>query len=294
MTSPVLALDVGGTKLSAALVAADGEVTFARRVPTPAAAEALFAALVDVVDGVICDAGSPALQGIGVSLAGWDELPLREGLEERHPGIAVRVRNEGVCFAVAEHWLGAGSGSANLLGMLIGSDVGGGLILDGRLIDGGTGNAGQIGHVVVDPVGPVCSCGGIGCLQAIARGPNVVAWARDHGWVAAGSAAEPELAASARAGDPVASAALALAGTAVGIVIASAAALLDLDLVVVGGGLAESGDVLFGPLRRAVERHLCVPYGKRLEVLASGIGAHAGLVGAAALVHRGDAYWSGG
>jgi glucokinase len=291
MTPPVLALDVGGTKMAAALVSADGEVTLTRRVPAPDDAEAGFAALVELAEGVFRKAGSPVLQGIGVSLTGWDELPLRERLEQRHPGVLVRVRGQAVCFTVAEHWLGAGSGSANLLGLVVATEVGGGLVLGGRLVDGGTGNAGQIGHVVVDPVGPICSCGGIGCLQTIARGPNVVAWARDHGWVAAGSAAEPELAASARAGDPVASAALALAGSAVGIAIASAAALLDLDLVVIGGGLAESGDVLLGPLRRAVKRHLCVPYGRRLEVLASGVEPQAGLVGAAGLVHRGDLYW---
>lgn len=294
MTAPVLALHAGGTKLTAALVAADGEVTLARRVSTGAGAEAAIAALLALSESVFREAGSPALQGIGVSCAGWDDVPLRQGLEERHPGLPVRVRSDAVCFAVAEHWLGAGSGSANLLGLTLSAEVGGGLILGGRLVDGATGNAGNIGHVVVDPVGPICSCGGIGCLQAIAGGPHVVSWARDHGWVAAGSAGAAELAASARAGDPVASAALALAGSAVGIAIASAAALLDLDLVVVGGSVAEAGEGLLGPLRRAVERHLCVPYGKRLEVLASGVGPQAALLGAAALVHGGERYWPGG
>jgi glucokinase len=309
---PVLAIDIGGTKLAAGLVATDGAVSLARRLRTPSGegAEAVFTAVVELAEAVILDAGSPALQGIGVGCGGpmqwpeavvtplnlpdWVDFPLRRRLEERHPALPVRVHNDAVCFAIAEHWVGAGSGSANMMGIIVSTGVGGGLILGSRLIDGGTGNAGHIGHVVVDPVGPVCNCGGIGCLQAIAKGPNVVAWAREHGWVAAASAAGPELAASARAGDPVASAALALAGTAVGIAIASAAALLDLDLVVIGGGLADSGEVLLGPVRRAVERHLCVPFGKRVEVLVSGVGAHAGLVGAAALVHRGDAYWSAG
>jgi glucokinase len=309
---PVLAIDVGGTKLAAGLVTADGAVTVAQRIPTPTGRgpEIIWNALTELADAVLAEAGSPALQGIGVGCGGpmewpagrvtplnmpdWQDFPLRERLQKRHPGLTVRLHNDAPCFTAAEHWVGAGRGSEFMMGMVVSTGVGGGLILGGRLVDGGTGNAGHIGHVVVDPVGPVCNCGGIGCLQAVARGPAVVEWARQHGWVAGADAAGPELAASARAGDPVAASALALAGTAVGVAISSVAALLDLDLVVVGGGLAESGEVLFGPLRRAVERHLCVPYGKRLEVLPSGVGQHAGLVGAAALVHRGDAYWSAG
>ncbi|BEP12255.1 ROK family protein [Acidothermaceae bacterium B102] len=296
MNPPVLALDVGGTKLAAGLVTSDGEVTGVRRVATPPGSpQVVFDALVNLAEGVFHEARSPALQGIGVAYdaSAWDGFPLLAGLEQRHADLPVRLCDAALCCAVAEHWRGAGSGSADMLGVTVSDTVGGGLILDGRLAVGGTGNAGRIGHVVVDPVGPVCTCGGIGCLETLVALPRVVAWAREHGWVAAGSAAAPELAASARAGDPVAAAALALAGSALGIAIASAAALLDLDLVVVGGGLAEAGDVLLGPLRRAVERHLCVPYGRRLEVLASGVGPDAALVGAAALVHDGAAYWPG-
>lgn len=302
----VLALEVGDGGLTAGLVGADGRPTVAKWIGTPSAAgaELLFETVVSLAESVRADNGSPALQGIGVSCVGpvdlgtgsvsplgvpaWVDFALGERLQQHWPELPVRLGHHALCFAAAEHWVGAGKGSADLLGIVLSDSVDGGLVLGGHPVDGGTGNAGGIGHLVVDPVGPVCPCGGIGCLAAVARGPAVLGWARDHGWVAAASAGAPELAASARAGDPVASAALALAGTAVGIAISSAVALLDLDLVVVGGGLADSGEILFGPMRRAVERHLCVPYGRRVEVLPSGLGRQAGLVGAAALVHRGD------
>jgi glucokinase len=306
----VLVIHVGGQGVTAGLAEPGGGVTVHRWTAAPrgVGAESVFETLTSLVDSVhAVDAvgGLAALQGIGVSCTGsvdrptgavtplglpdWVDFPLRERLQQRYPGLPVRVHREAQCFTAAEHWVGAGRRSANLLGVIVSAGVEGGLVLGGRLVDGGTGNAGHIGHVVVDPVGPVCSCGGIGCLEAVAGGPAVVAWARDHGWVAGASAGGAELAASARAGDPVASAGLALAGSAVGIAISSVAALLDLDLVVVGGSLADSGEILFGPMRRAVERHLRVPYGKRLEVLQSGCGRHAALVGAAALVLHGDA-----
>jgi glucokinase len=307
----VLAIDVAGPKLAAGIVRSDGRVTTTGTVAAPFGhgAEAVWEALVALSDGVLAEAGSPELQGIGVDcgprfewpagvvsppgLPDWVDFPLAERLQERHADVPVRVHGDARCFAAAEHWVGAGKGSTNLLGVVLDATVDGGLVLGGRLVDGGTGNAGGIGHLVVDPVGPVCPCGGIGCLDAVARAAAVVGWAREHGWVAGAIAGAPELAASARAGDPVASAALALAGTAVGIAISSTVALLDLDLVVVGGGVAESGEIFFGPLRRTVERHLCVPYGRRIEVLPSGLGRQAGLVGAAALVQRGERYWSG-
>ncbi|MDX6229800.1 MAG: glucokinase [Frankiales bacterium] len=308
----VLAIEVGSAGLTVGLTEQDGRLIASKWVVAPQGlgAESVFETLLLLADDVHGRSGSSALQGIGVSCGGsvdwpagvvtplgvpdWVDFPLRERLQQRYPRLPVRVHHEAHCFTAAEHWTGAGRRAANLLGVVMSADVEGGLVLRGRLVDGGTGNAGNLGHVVVDPVGPVCSCGGIGCLAAVAGGPAIVDWAREHGWIAGASAGAPELAASARAGDPVASAALALAGTAVGIAISSVAALLDLDVVVVGGGLADSGEILFGPMRRAVERHLRVPYGKRLEVLHSGCGRQASLVGAAALVLRGDDYWSAG
>jgi glucokinase len=96
--------------------------------------------------------------------------------------VPVHVHNDAVCVAVGEHWRGAGRGRANVLGMVVSTGVGGGLILDGRLINGAGGQAGHIGHVIVEPDGPRCPCGARGCLTVLASGPKLTEWARAAGW----------------------------------------------------------------------------------------------------------------
>ncbi|HEX2314811.1 MAG TPA: ROK family protein, partial [Thermomonospora sp.] len=177
-----LAIDVGGTKLAAALVEPGGRVAHYARMDTPrdVDAEGLWRSLESLLDKLQADAGSPGLAGVGVGCGGpmrwpsaevsplnipaWRDFPLRERLRARHPGLPVRIHNDAICVAVGEHWRGAGRGRANVLGMVVSTGVGGGLILGGRLVDGASGNAGHIGHVVVDPQGPPCKCGGRGCL----------------------------------------------------------------------------------------------------------------------------------
>jgi glucokinase len=297
---PVLALDVGGTKLAAALVDDDGTVVRSARRPTPPdpwpACVELLEQVRDgaAVRGVGAGCGGPMTWPAGVvsplNMPSWQGFPLRQRLAEQHPGMPVRVHNDAVCFAVGEHWRGAGAGGDDLLGVVVSTGVGAGVVLGGRVLDGSTGSAGHVGHVVVEPDGPVCGCGGRGCLEAVARGPAVVAWARDRG-CAAGDG--PELAALAAAGDDVATAALARAGRALGVAFAGAAALLDLRLVVVGGGLSQAGTALWEPLQAAVRSHARLPFTRDLRVVPAALGAEAGLVGAAALVLQ-ERYWSAG
>lgn len=304
----MLAIDIGGTKLAAALVDGDGRVHGERRTPTnahTASAEELFATLVRLTDDV---RGGQPVAGVGAGCGGpmqwpagrvsplnipaWRDFPLRDRLAELYSGLPVRLHNDAVCVAAGEHWRGAGQGSRNLLGMVISTGVGGGLVLDGRLVDGQSGNAGHIGHVVVEPDGPACSCGGRGCLEAVARGPAVLRWARDQGWNGTPDAGGPELVTDARAGDPVATMALERAGRAAGIAIASAAALCDLEVVSIGGGLSAAGPLLMAPLEQAVRRHARLDFARGVRVVPAELGQAAGLVGAAALVLAADRYWS--
>jgi len=295
----VLALDVGGTKLAAALVDETGTVVRQARVATPTDPWPSCLDLLEqvqgdaAVEGVGAGCGGPMAWPAGVvsplNMTSWQDFPLRERLRERWPGVPVRVHNDAVCAAVGEHWLGAGRGVDDLLGMVVSTGVGGGLVLGGRLHDGPSGNAGHIGHVVVEPDGPRCGCGGQGCLEAVARGPAVVAWAAGRGCTARDGRELAELAA---AGDAVARAALARAGTAVGRAAASAAALLDLRLVVVGGGLSLSGAALWGPLEQAFDDQAGLGFLTGAAVVPALLGADTGLLGAAALVLRGDRYWS--
>jgi len=319
----VLAIDIGGTKLAAGVVDGTGQVLESLRTPTPAVAvadekparqgESIFQALLGLIRRL--PAGPAGFSAIGVGCGGpmswpvgevsplnipsWRGYPLRERLREEFPGLPVRLHNDAVCVAVAEHWLGAGRGHRNMLGMVVSTGVGGGLILSGRLIDGSTGNAGHIGHVLVhpdeDPAEARCQCGVVGCLEAVASGPRLAAWAVRRGWrpqAADQLRTGRDLVEDARAGDPIALCALARAGRALGIAIASATVLCDLELAAIGGGLAEAGPLLFEPLEAALRERVGLDFARQIRVVPAGLGRDVGLVGAAALVYRGDRYWS--
>src|SRR5580700_9701649 len=168
---PALAVDIGGTKLAAGLVEPGGRVLTWSQVPTPAGVdgEQLWRTLDALMTSVLKGAGvsPPGLAGCGCGCGGpmewpsglvsplnipaWRRFPLRDRLRERFAGSVVRVQNDAICLVAAEHWRGAGRGQDNVLGMVVSTGVGGGLILGGRVIEGASGNAGHIGHVVVDP-----------------------------------------------------------------------------------------------------------------------------------------------
>jgi glucokinase len=310
-TRQVLALDIGGTKLAAAVVDRGGRVSATARVPTPHGrrldGETLWKTVLALLERFTTGVGARTFVGVGVGCGGpmtwpdghvsplnipaWRDFPLRDRLREQFPDIPVRVHNDAVCVAVGEHWRGAGRGRDNVLGMVVSTGVGGGLVLGGHLVDGASGNAGHIGHVVVDPDGPACECGGRGCLEAIARGPALAAWAREQGWGNPRSTAR-DLADDAARGHPVARAALARAGEALGVAIASATHLCDVEVVAVGGGLSQAGPLLFEPLEEAFRRHARMAWAREVRVVAAALGQEAGLVGAAALVLSGSRYWN--
>jgi glucokinase len=313
---PVLAIDVGGTKVAAGLVEPGGRLASWAQTETPRGLEAeqlwrtlevlcerlLAEARVDPrtgLAGVGCGCGGPMEWPAGVvsplNIPAWRSFPLRGRLQERFPAIPVRLHNDAVCMAVGEHWRGAGRGRRTMLGIVVSTGVGGGLVLDGRLINGATGNAGHIGHVVVDPGGPGCVCGGRGCLEAIARGPALAAWAQGKGWRPGQSpVTAKDLADDAAQGHPVGIAALRRAGGALGIAIASATHLCDLEVVAIGGGLAQAGPLLFDPLEEALRTHAGLDYARNVPVVAAALGQSAGLIGAAALIFAADRYWASG
>lgn len=307
-----LGIDIGGTKVAGALVGPAARVLAGTRADTPAAdpdPEALWAAVEGVLTTLLDQASQQGLdvRGIGLSsagpidtragtvspinIAGWQAFPVvgrvRDTLARAgRPGdLSVVLAGDGTATALAEQRSGAARGIADVLGIVVSTGIGGGLVLGGQPFGGRTGNAGHIGHVVVEPGGLPCTCGGQGCLETVASGPNAVRWALGEGW-----SAEPAqrtgagLAAAAGAGDPVAVAAIARAGRAVGEVIAGVAAVVDLSAVVIGGGFAQSGELLFGPLHAAVARHARLSFLTDLRVLPAALGPGAGVVGAAALI----------
>ena len=294
-----LALDVGGTKIAVGLVDAEGTLVHHAKLPTPDGdAEAVWS----VVDTLVTEALAEArggVRGVGISSAGpidlpsgtvspiniieWQRFPIVERVSAL-TGAPVRLGGDGLCMALGERWRGAGRGAQFLLGMVVSTGVGGGLVLDGAPYDGRTGNAGHVGHVVVDPDGGLCSCGGRGCVETIAAGPRMARWARENGWDAPQEADAKELADAATAGNSVALQAFRRGATAVAAMIASVGAVCDLDLVVIGGGVAKSGGLLFDPLREALASYARLDFIRDLRVLPAELGGDAGLVGAAALL----------
>lgn len=290
-----LALDIGGTKIAAGIVDADGTLLRTARQPTPrsadpekvwAAAECAIAEVLDgPVDGVGISSAGPINLADGtispVNIPAWRDFPVVRRAAAAVPGVPVRLAGDGLCMALGEHWRGAGQGASFMLGMVVSTGIGGGLVLDGVPYSGRTGNAGHVGHTVVDVDGPECSCGGRGCVEAIASGPHLVAWAREHGWTGADAR---ELSEAAAAGDSVALQAFRRGARAIAAMIASVGAVCDLDLVVIGGGVANAGPVLFDPLREALSDYLGLSFIAALRVLPAALGGEAGLVGAAALL----------
>ncbi|WP_034268617.1 ROK family protein [Actinospica robiniae] len=308
----VLAIDIGGTKLAVGVVDEEGRVLESRRAPNPnpptGDGETLLRALLALMDELRTDRA--ALSGIGIGCGGpmrwpagevsplnipsWRDFPLRARLAEEFK-LPVRIHNDAICVAIAEHWRGAGVGADNVLGMVVSTGVGGGLILGGRLIDGASGNAGHIGHAIVHENEPVCRCGAVGCLEAIASGPNLAAWAYQQGWRSGFPVDQRtgrDLVDDARRGDPTAVAAMNRAGRALGIGIASATTLCDLDVVAIGGGLSQAGPLLFDPLEASLRERIGLEFARSVRVVPAGLGQESGLVGAAALIIHPERYWS--
>jgi glucokinase len=312
-SGPALAIDIGGTKLAAGLVEPGGRLISRDQAATPGGldAEQLWRTL-DVLmtrvlaearleppgglAGVGCGCGGPMEWPAGrvspLNIPAWHGFPLADRLASRFAGLPVRLHNDAICMAVGEHWRGAARGRRTMLGIVVSTGVGGGLILDGRLINGATGNAGHIGHVVADPEGPPCVCGGQGCVEAIARGPALAEWAHSQGWRPGQVAfTARELAVDAAAGHTVALAAMKRAGRALGVAIASATHLCDLEVVAVGGGLSQAGALLFDPLEDTLRAHIGLDYARHVRVVPAALGQSAGLIGAAALIFAADRYW---
>ena len=298
--APTLMLDIGGTKIAAGLVDRAGRLLHETRQPTPhspdpdqvwAAAQRTITDALAAADGRVAGVGISSAGPIDlprgtispINIPAWRGLGVVDRVAAAVPGVPVRLGGDGLCMALGEHWRGAGQGAAFLLGMVVSTGIGGGLVLDGAPYDGRTGNAGHVGHVVVDVDGPPCSCGGRGCVEAIASGPHLVAWAREQGWTGGDA---KELADAAAGGDDVAVRAFRRGAAAVAAMIASVAAVCDLDLVVIGGGVAKAGPVLFDPLHEALRDYAGLSFVAGVRVVPAALGGEAGLVGAAALLRE--------
>ncbi|MFC6595073.1 ROK family protein [Kitasatospora paranensis] len=307
MAAPlVAAVDLGGTKIAAALVDGDGALVARAQRPTPARADAetVARAVLDTVDELAAHPrwAEAAALGIGsagpvdtaagtvspVNIASWRGFPL-VGRVAGHPAVDVPVTliGDGVAIAEAEAWRGAAAGYRNALCMVVSTGVGGGLVLDGAVRPGPTGNAGHIGHISVDLDGAPCPCGSRGCVEILASGTAIARYAREHGWRAPdGDTTAAAVAAGAAAGEAVPLAAFDRSARALAAGIAATATLVELEAVVIGGGVAQAGPLLFEPLARHLATYAALPFAQGIQVHRAVLGTDAGLVGAAAAAMR--------
>ncbi|MGR6026580.1 ROK family protein [Rhodococcus erythropolis] len=287
-----LALDIGGTKMAAGVVSEDGRVPVFDSVPTPqtdpwGACAALLERVADGRDvdgvGIACAGPVDTVAGVvaPINITEWAQgFELVAGVRSVLPDAGTALAMDGAAAALAEFHHGAGRGTPNLLSLVVSTGIGGGIVLGGEIARGRTGNAGHIGHLVVPGSSEPCSCGGVGCLETVASGPSAVRWARSQSW--SGNTGR-ELAEGARSGDAIAVDALHRAGTALGGAIASAAALLDVELAVIGGGFAQSGAPLWEPMLDAATRHARLSFIAGLRIVPAELGGAGTLTGAGLL-----------
>jgi len=265
-------------------------------------AEAVFAPAAGAVREVLGarrQQGGPLRVGIGsagpidapggtispVNIPAWRGYPVVERVravvaEETGATPLVGLAGDGHCFALGEHWLGAGRDVDSMVGMVLSTGVGGGAVIDNQLFAGTTGNAVHLGHVSVNAWGPRCVCGCHGCTEMYARGPALVAAAQERGWRGGDDA--QALTADARAGDAIAVEVIEIGMRALAAGIATTATELDVRTFVLGGGVSRAGEVIFEPLRRHLRDFAVLDYVVDLEVRPAVL-ENAGLLGAAAL-----------
>jgi len=288
--SSLVAFDLGGTELKAARIAAGGRVERFVRVPSSAGdGEApLFAAIaeagrqLDVRDSPdVVGFGSPGVihpvSGIIVdrtpNVRLSPDFPMRDRLEKLFERRVV-IDNDANCAALAEHECGAAKGARVSLTVTVGTGVGSGLVVDGRIVQGAFGGAGEIGHVPVGSQGPPCRCGVVGCAEPMASGSGLIARAREAG-LDVESARDVFESREAVAAEVIARMIDHLAR-----ILGAATQVLNPDVIVLGGGVAQAGEKLFGPLRTALERYTLASHRERLQLVPAALGEQAGVIGA--------------
>jgi glucokinase len=288
-----LGLDLGGTNIKWAVVEHDGDVwrTLGHdRVATPAdgGPEEVVAELARV--GKQAVKRWPGVESVGIGVPGlyypesgatrflvnvpgdWDGVPVAAEVGGAL-GLPAHLINDARAFGLAELRLGAGRGARSMVGLTLGTGIGGVICIDGRVVQGHDGTAGELGHQTIDPDGPRCGCGNYGCLEAFARADRLAA--------ACGTATAEEAVARAHAGDEAALAGLASVGRYLGIGIANMVTVITPERVVIGGGVSAAGDLLLEPIRAELKRRVHVTSLDRVTIATAELGTWAGAIGAA-------------
>ncbi len=311
-----IGIDVGGTNVKIALVDENGKIIYSNSVPTYAkmgyeyTVNNIKQAIKDLIKETKPD--SKTIEGIGfdfpgqvdyktgvVKLApnipGWVNVPIAKMIEDEFH-IPTRIDNDVRCAALGELKFGAGKGCENFVCITVGTGIGSGLVINGKLVRGASNAAGEIGHIKLQMKdGPICGCGDTGCLEAFASGPAIVAMAQDY--IKGGKSTKfrelagvdneitPYIVAkAAEEGDPVAKRIFEIVGEYIGIGLTSVINLLNPEKVIIGGGVAEAGDLLLEPIRRTIKQRAMVVAGNAVEIVPAQLGNSAGVIGASMLI----------
>ena len=306
-----LGIDFGGTKMLGALVDRAGRIVAQHRVPTPYDGEGLLDAMVDLLHVLQADSPAPVV-GIGIGAAGLvdkqgtlrfgpnvgriADFRVMEGMAERLPGMVIRVDNDNTCATWGERLFGAGTGLSELVYVGLGTGIGGGVVTSGRLLRGSNGFASEFGHATVQAWGEACVCGKTGCWEAYASGRalgrmgrEAAAQGKAHLVLQLAGAIDDirgeHVTRAARQGDAEAIEIMGEFAWWVGLGLANLVAAFDPEAVIIGGGMAEDGDLFLDQTQRAMD---AVMFGgntrPQVPVLAAALGERAGVVGAAMLV----------
>jgi glucokinase len=313
----VITVDIGGTKILAALFSPDGKMLASSVKPTLAdeGVNAVVHRLCSTISGLLNDNNLRASQlaGIGIACAGgidtgrgvvvtpspnmpgWSDVPLADIVREKF-GVNIFVLNDASAAALGEHRYGAGRGVRNLVLITLGTGIGGGIIIEDELYLGAVGGAGELGHMTVAADGPKCGCGNTGCLEMLASGRAVARDAIARLRQGASSSltemvngdiekiAAEQVGAAARRGDPLACDIIYRTAFYLGIGLVNAVNIFNPEMIVIGGGMADLGDMLIAPGRRMIaERAFSVSSGT-VRVETAQLGNEAGVYGAAAFI----------
>lgn len=312
-----IGIDVGGTNVKIALVDDNGKIIYSNSVPTYA--KMGYEYTVNNIKQAIKDLmketnTTPAdIEGIGfdfpgqvdcktgvVKLApnipGWVNVPIAQMIEDEFH-IPTRIDNDVRCAALGELKFGAGRGCENFICITVGTGIGSGIVINGKVVRGATNAAGELGHIKLQMNGgPICGCGDTGCLEAFASGPAIVAMAQEYikggkstkfremAAVEGGEITPYMVAKAAEEGDPVAKRIFEIVGEYIGIGLTSVINLLNPERVIIGGGVAESGELLLGPIRKTIKERAMVVAGNAVEIVPAQLGNSAGVIGASMLI----------
>lgn len=310
MANFVIGIDLGGTDIKGALLDLDGHTLEKIRVATDAknGYQAVVARVLQVIEQLKQWSGieNKEISGVGIGIPGqidysqgkvlfapnldWHEVNIKQSIEQAS-GLPVFLDNDGNVAALGEMWSGAGKGYANIVMLTIGTGIGGGIIIDGQLLRGKSGSAGEIGHMIMLKNGPLCNCGQSGCLETLTAAPAILRQAREAmqsdrktSLTDFAQLTAKDVFIAAERGDQVALQIIANSAYWLGIAIANLINVINPELVIIGGGVARAGDILIAPIRQiALAKALSVA-AEAVKIVPAYLGNDAGCIGAGALV----------